>query len=126
VRQQLAERTMAFQQAYRIATYLPQDAVDRVLAGICAVVPLRYGRYDCSAWWIGGGTEQYQPIEGAKPSHGEVGKVSRVPTTRLEFCVPRDLQLARRVIDAGLRPNHPWEEPAIFVDEILVDIRAHP
>ena len=114
---------MAFQQAYRIATYLPQDAVDRVLAGICAVVPLRYGRYDCSAWWIAGGTEQYQPIEGAKPSHGEVGKVSRVPTTRLEFCVSRDLQLVRRVIDAGLRPNHPWEEPAIFVDEILVDVR---
>jgi hypothetical protein len=61
-----------------------------------------------------------------QPGGADNGISAGVSNRHLEFCVPRDLQLARRVIDAGLRPNHPWEEPAIFVDEILVDIRAHP
>jgi hypothetical protein len=113
---------MPLQQVYRISTYVPPDAVDRVVAAVCAIAPLRYGKYDRSAWWISGGTEQYQPIPGSHPRHGEIGEISRVATTRLEFCLPRDLELLRRVIDAGLRPSHPWEEPAIFVEEIVADI----
>jgi hypothetical protein len=109
---------------YRISTYIPPDAVDRVVAAVCAITPLRYGKYDRSAWWISGGTEQYQPTPGSNPSHGEIGEISRVATTRLEFCLPRDPELLRQVIDAGLRPSHPWEEPAIFVEEVLADIRS--
>ena len=73
---------------YRLAIYVPPDYVDQVLASVCRVVPLSYGQYDRSAWWIPGGTEQYEPGPGATPSHGDVGKVSRVGTTRLEFCIP--------------------------------------
>lgn len=115
---------MSLHQVYRVATYVPPEAVDRLLAGICSVVQLRYGNYARSAWWLEGGTEQYEPVGGAKPSHGVLGKVSRVPSTRLEFCLPRDPELLHQVITAGLRPNHPWEEPAIFIDESLVDIRS--
>lgn len=107
---------------YRIAIYVPPEHVDSILAGVCKLVPLRYGRYDRSAWWIPGGTEQYEPGEGSTPAHGVIGTVSRVPTTRLEFCIPRDTNLLRRVIDKGVRPNHPWEEPAIIVDEVLADV----
>lgn len=114
---------MPLQPIYRVAIYVPPESVDSVLAGVCRIAPLRYGKYDRSAWWISGGTEQYEPGTGASPSHGEVGKVSRVATTRLEFCIPREQALLRQVIDTGIRPNHPWEEPAIFVDEAFADIR---
>jgi hypothetical protein len=115
---------MPLQRIYRVATYVPAECVDAVLDGVCRITPLRYGKYDRSAWWISGGTEQFEPGEGASPSHGEVGKVSRVATTRLEFCLPLEQTLLRHVIDVGIRPNHPWEEPAIFVDEVLADIRG--
>ena len=114
---------MPLQPIYRVAVYVPPESVDPLLAGVCRVTPLRYGKYDRSAWWISGGTEQYEPREDASPAHGEVGELSRVATTRLEFCIPRDEPLLRQVIDVGIRPNHPWEEPAIFVDEALADIR---
>jgi hypothetical protein len=115
---------MSLHKVYRVATYVPPDAVEHLLAGICGVVQLRYGNYARSAWWLAAGTEQYEPVLGAQPSHGEVGKLSRVPSIRLEFCIPRNSELLQQVITAGLRPNHPWEEPAIFIDESLVDIRS--
>lgn len=111
---------MSQQPVYRLAVYVPPEYVERVVAGVCGVDPLRYDR---SAWWVGAGTEQYQPRPGATPSHSEVGKVSKVETTRLEFCIPRDPDLLRRVIDLGVRPHHPWQEPAILVDEAFADIR---
>jgi hypothetical protein len=114
---------MSLHSVYRVAIYVPPEFVDRVLAGVCGIVPLCYGKYDRSAWWIAGGTEQYEPGEGATPSHGQVGQVSQVATTRLEFCLPHDEALLRQVIDIGVRPNHPWEEPAILVDEAFVDTR---
>lgn len=114
---------MPLQPIYRVAIYVPPESIDAILAGVCRIAPLRYGKYDRSAWWISGGTEQYEPGEGATPAHGEIGQVSKVPTARLEFCVPRDEALLRQIIDDGIRPNHPWEEPAIFVDEVQADMQ---
>ncbi len=36
----------------------------------------------------------------------------------------RDPDLLRRVIELGVRPHHPWQEPAILVDEAFADIRS--
>ncbi len=43
----------------------------------------------------------------------------RVPTVRVEFATPRDSELLTRVIHDGLLPSHPWQEPAVFVDELM-------
>ncbi len=37
----------------------------------------------------------------------------------LQFAIPRDPALLERVLSRGVIPNHPWQEPAIFVDDSL-------
>ena len=61
--------------------------------------------------------EQFRPLAGANPTLGGIDELVRAPSVRVEFCIPRDDARLRRLIEAGIRPNHPWEVPAIFVDE---------
>jgi hypothetical protein len=113
-------RNDAMRPVYRITTFVPPDNLDAVLAGVEREVPLVFGPYDRSAWWSAVGVEQFRPLPGATPTVGTPGQVERVATIRLEFAIPRDRQLFERVINRGVLANHPWEEPAIFVDEALV------
>ena len=53
---------------------------------------------------------------------GKVGEMERVPSVRLEFVIPRDQALLERLLTEGLIPSHPWEEPAVFIDETLVTL----
>jgi hypothetical protein len=102
---------------YRITTFVPPDHVDSVLEGVEQEVSLVFGRYDHSAWWSAPGVEQFRPLPGSTPTVGIPGQVERVATIRVEFAIPRDPALLERVLSRGLIPNHPWEEPAVFVDE---------
>jgi hypothetical protein len=43
---------------------------------------------------------------------------------RLEFAIPRDAALLARIVEQGIRPHHPWQVPAIFVDEALLPLPA--
>lgn len=104
---------------YRVTTFVPPEHLEALMEGIVREAPLTYGRYDHSAWWSSVGVEQYRPLPGANPTLGEVGRTQRVPTIRLEFAIPRDPELLERLLTRGLIPNHPWQEPAIFVDEVL-------
>ena len=111
---------MARRPVYRVTTFVPPESVDSLLDGVVRETSLTYGRYDQSAWWSAVGVEQFRPLPGSTPTVGEEGRVERVPTVRLEFVIPRDPALLDRVLDRGVIPNHPWEEPAIFVDESVV------
>jgi hypothetical protein len=111
---------MLLKEVYRLTTFVPPDHLDAVLAAVTGVDPLRYGPYDCSAWW-GEGTEQYRPLPGSNPTHGAVGGTERVPTVRLEFAIARDPDLLQRVLDA-LVAAHPWQEPAVFIDASIAKI----
>ena len=113
---------MNLRRAYRVTTFVPPDHLDALLEGIASEVPLRYGQYDRSAWWSAVGVEQFRPLPGAKPTFGTVGTVERVPTVRLEFAIARDAELLSRLITKGLRPHHPWQEPAVFVDEVEIAV----
>jgi hypothetical protein len=108
---------MAVRPVYRITTFVPPDHVDAVLEGVEREVPLVFGRYDHSAWWSAPGVEQFRPLPGSTPTVGKPGQIERLPTIRLEFAIPRDPTLLERVLSRGLLPNHPWEEPAVFIDE---------
>jgi hypothetical protein len=103
--------------AYRITTFVPPDHLESVLEGVERVVPLVFGRYESCAWWSSVGVEQFRPLPGATPTVGVPGRIERVPTVRLEFAIPRDVGLLERVLRDGIIANHPWEEPAVFVDE---------
>ena len=114
---------MELQEGYRITKFIPPGHLDAVLEAILARDPLTYGPYDKSAWWSGVGTEQFEPKEGANPTVGEIGKIERVPTLRLEFVIPRDPDLRDRVLEALLKA-HPWQQPAVFVDPTTITISA--
>lgn len=116
---------MVLQRVYRVTTFVPPDRVDALLEGVEREVPLKYGLYDRAAWWSAIGVEQFRPLPGAKPTHGDIGRTERVPTVRIEFAIPRDPELLARVLTRGLIPNHPWQEPAIFIDESEVAV-SHP
>lgn len=102
---------------YRVAVYVPVEHVQRVVDGVCAIDDLRLGDYAHSAWISAPSTEQFRPLEGAHPTLGGIGELVRAPSVRVEFCIPRDAARLQRLVEAGIRPNHPWEVPAIFVDE---------
>jgi len=110
---------MSVTPVYRVTTFVPPDHLDAVLEAVEREAPLVFGPYDRSAWWSAVGVEQFRPLPGASPTVGEPGKTERVPTVRLEFAIPRDLALLERVLTRGVLPNHPWQEPAVFVDESL-------
>lgn len=114
------EPSMAHRAAYRITTFLPPESVEAVLDAVEGQTPLVFGPYDRSAWWSAAGTEQFRPMAGADPTVGRAGKTEQVPTVRLEFAIPRDPGLLARVVDEGVLPSHPWQEPAVFVDECMV------
>ena len=108
---------MKLDPVYRVSVYVPPAHVERVIDAICAVDDLRIGTYEHVLWTSAPGSEQFRPLAGATPTQGDVGQLTRTPTVRIEFCMPRDPERLRRVIDEGIRPSHPWHVPAIFVDE---------
>ena len=102
---------------YRITVFVPAGHVQAVIDGVCAVDELRIGDYAQVAWLSAPGSEQFLPLPGARPTQGSIGALERNASVRLEFCIPREEARLRRVIDEGIRAHHPWEVPAIFVDE---------
>jgi hypothetical protein len=109
---------VGYRPAYRITTFVPPEHVEIVLEAVERQAPLVFGPYDRSAWWVTG-TEQFRPLPDATPTVGRAGETERVPTVRLEFAIPRDSDLLRRVVDDGVLASHPWQEPAVFIDECL-------
>ena len=116
---------MKLEQAYRITSFVPPDHLDAVLEAVLEEVPLAYGPYEKSAWWSAVGTEQFEPVAGASPSVGEIGRTEKVPTVRLEFVIPPDKPLLDAVLRALARA-HPWQEPAMFVDSTLITLSSQP
>ncbi len=119
---------MILRSVYRITTFVPPDRVEAVLDGIVREAPLEYGRYDRAAWWSAVGVEQFRPLPGANPTSGEIGRTERVPTVRIEVAIPRERTLLELILTRGLIPSHPWQEPAIIIDEaeITVSHAAEP
>lgn len=113
---------MIYQQVYRITTFVPPDRLDGLLEGVARVVPLVYGHYDRAAWWSAEGVEQFRPLPGARPTVGRENETSRVASIRVEFAIPRDPALLERLLSQGLVPNHPFEEPAVFIDECVITV----
>lgn len=108
---------------YHVGIFVPPQYVDAVLDAICQVTPLSYGPYVKSAWWSAVGTEQFEPMPGAKPTVGTIGQTERVETVRLEFMIPADPELLEQVMSEGVFKSHPWQTPAIFVNEAMALFR---
>ncbi len=110
---------MRLKPVYRITVFVPPAHLEALRRGILAVDPLGDGRYDQVMWTSAPAEEQFRPLPGATPAQGRVGELERVPSVRLEFAIARDPELLQRMIEQGIHAHHPWEVPAVFVDEAL-------
>ncbi len=102
---------------YRVSVWVPAAHVQQVLDGILSVDDLRMGDYDRVAWIAATGQEQFRPLAGATPAQGSIGELERGDSVCLQVCIPRDAERLRRLVNQGIRPHHPWQVPAIFIDE---------
>jgi len=107
---------------YRVTTYVPPSDLERVLSSILKVVSLRHGNYEEVAWWSEATTEQFKPLSGANPTSGASNALERLDSIALQFALPRDSGLLLRVLTDGLIQSHPWEEPAIVVEEAFMTL----
>jgi hypothetical protein len=119
-------KVFGFERVFRVTVVVSSynGFKERVTNAILEHDPLRYGvKYDQVVFESGIGLEKYRSLEGAKPAIGEIGRRSAVPSIELSFTLPRggskDVVRLREVLDAIVEV-HPWEEPQIFVQEVLV------
>jgi hypothetical protein len=108
------------EKAYRVTVFVPPAQLEEVITSITRVLPANYGKYGEVFWWSAPGTEQYRPLEGANPSSGTIGELSRMESIELKFLLPRNEELLNQVVEEGIRPAHPWEAPVITVDECCI------
>ncbi|SDQ56946.1 hypothetical protein SAMN05216232_2157 [Virgibacillus subterraneus] len=102
---------------YRINTYVVPESLDRVIEGVLSVDGLIYGNYKNVAWHSNDGIEQFVPSENSVPTEGSIGERKQVTSFKIEFSIPRDKNLLSKVIEEGIYPNHPWDEPVVQVTE---------
>ncbi|MDL9937327.1 Nif3-like dinuclear metal center hexameric protein [Gordonia sp. ABSL1-1] len=93
---------------------VPEGNVEQVSEAMFAAGAGTIGEYrDCS--WSVVGTGQFEPLENAAPTIGEIGMRTHVDEARVEMVASRGIR--RRVL-AALRAAHPYEEPAFDVLEL--------
>jgi dinuclear metal center YbgI/SA1388 family protein len=93
---------------YKLVTFVPADAVNRVADAIFAAGAGAVGRYSHCGFQTPG-TGSFLPLEGSRPAVGRKGKLEKVSEIRLESIVPTDRVPA---VLAALRKAHPYETPA--------------
>ncbi|MET7281394.1 Nif3-like dinuclear metal center hexameric protein [Kribbella sp. NPDC005582] len=98
----------------KLVVFVPTEHTEPLLDALAAAGAGQIGNYDRAAWTsTGEGT--FRPLDGATPTTGRVGHVSRVAETRLEMILPRH---KRRAVVEALKAVHPYEEPAYDVYEL--------
>ncbi|MYL50450.1 hypothetical protein GLV98_13210 [Halobacillus litoralis] len=102
---------------YRVKTFVVPEYVDAVVQGVLSIDDLRVGNYKNVMWQTKDGMEQFVPGEEAVPTEGAAGEKTTLTSLRIEFSIPRDESLLTRVIEEGIYPNHPWDEPVVQVSE---------
>ncbi|MGI8314176.1 hypothetical protein [Halobacillus mangrovi] len=106
-------------QIYRIRTFVVPEYLDKVVHGVLAIDDLRYGNYKNVIWNSEGGIEQFVPSENSIPKEGTIGETTKVNSLKVEFSIPRDEELLAKIIEEGIYPHHPWDEPVVQVIEAL-------
>ena len=115
---------MRLRPIYRVTTFVPLVQLEDLLRGVEALDSTAGATYDRLVWWSEA-VEQFRPLPGATPVHGEIGRVERVATLRVEFSIPRDPALLQGFL-TRLTEHHPWEQPTIFVDESMAPLEEAP
>lgn len=98
-----------------VAATMPPQVVDRVVDAVAAVGGAEVGEYRRCAFTVAGvGT--FEPSQHANPAIGRPGQRESTAEMRVEFSAPR--ALLQEVV-AALRSRHPYEEPVIWISELV-------
>lgn len=102
----------------KVETFVPEEALDAVLAALAEAGAGRVGEgpYDSCAT-TSAVTGHWRPLPGAHPYTGEVGELASEPEVKVEVTVAGEL-LDDAV--AAIRGAHPYEEPVICAWPLLV------
>ena len=92
----------------KLVVFVPHADAEALIEALAAAGAGRLGDYDHCTWTTAG-EGRFRPLPGADPAIGSIGRLERVPETRVEMVVPRE---ARADVIAALRATHPYEEPA--------------
>lgn len=94
---------------------VPEAELDRLLAGICGVVPLRHGEYEAVTFTSAPGVQRFRVLETAR--NAATQDAVAVPCVSLRFFLAEDCGALEKVLDA-LYDLHPYEEPVIYVHAV--------
>ncbi|MGH7214241.1 MAG: Nif3-like dinuclear metal center hexameric protein [Tepidisphaeraceae bacterium] len=99
---------------YKLVTFVPKDAVEKVSRALFDAGAGRIGNYtQCSFRTSGTGT--FFGETGASPTLGQAGKLEEPDEVRVETVVP--IAKIGAVLSA-LRQSHPYEEPAFDLNQL--------
>jgi hypothetical protein len=101
---------------YRVTVFVPEPHLRVLIDGIKRVHPLGDDYYDSVLWYLEGAHEQFRPLPGARPRRGTIGALHEEQVSMLVFSLPRDEALLEHVLEEGVKANHPWEAPGVFVE----------
>jgi hypothetical protein len=101
----------------KIVVYVPEKSADKIRKVLAEYGAGHIGNYDYCSFSVKG-IGRFRPLEGAKPSIGEKGRIEEVKEERIETIVPEDKieKLLKELINV-----HPYEEPAIDIYPLLND-----
>ncbi|AYC29599.1 Nif3-like dinuclear metal center hexameric protein [Paenisporosarcina cavernae] len=102
----------------KLAVFVPSDFAQKVREALASAGAGKIDDYDsCSFSTVGEG--RFQPLKGAEPFIGAVGKLETVEEVKIEVIFPRSLTSA--VLNA-LHASHPYEVPAYDLLELLTPV----
>ena len=93
----------------KLEIFIPETHLSALQEALQAVDAGHIGNYDCCLSYSGV-TSCWRPLEGAKPYHGSVGKISSEPELKVEVtCRTEQVDAAIEAV----KMIHPYEEPVI-------------
>lgn len=99
---------------YKLVTFVPQEAVEKVSRALFDAGAGRIGKYSsCSFRMPGTGT--FFGEAGTNPTMGQSGRLEQAAEVRLETFVP--INKVTAIVEA-LRASHPYEEPAFDLNQL--------
>ena len=110
-------KAVAMEPQWLVSFQAPIEDFDRIFDRITEVVPLQHGKTDRNAYRAPSGVEYYRPREGT-PTGAEEEVRKRPGVDEVRFFIPRDSDLADKVIEA-IYEVHSYYEPVIFIQEVL-------
>jgi hypothetical protein len=93
---------------YKIVVTVPEDEADKLREAIGNAGGGKVGNYIHCSFSVKG-TGRFLPIDGAKPTIGQVGQLGEVAEERIEITC--DSESVKAII-AAIREAHSYEEPA--------------